>query len=76
MHIPTNERVAVKLIDKKTMRPKDMERVKNEIAILMSIRHRNIMHLYEIIETEKTLLLVTEHLEKGELFQQILKHKK
>ena len=34
------------------------------------------MHLYEIIETEKSLLLVTEYLEKGELFRQIIKDKK
>jgi serine/threonine protein kinase len=49
MHLPTNEKVAIKLIDKKSMRPKDVLRVKNEIAILSEIRHRNIMHLYEII---------------------------
>jgi len=34
MHLPTNEKVAIKLIDKKSMRPKDVLRVKNEIAIL------------------------------------------
>ena len=51
------------------MRHKDMLRVKNEIHILSTIRHRNIMHLYEIIETEKTLLLVTEYLGGGELFR-------
>lgn len=29
MHLPTNEKVAIKLIDKKSMRPKDVLRVKN-----------------------------------------------
>jgi serine/threonine protein kinase len=76
MHLPTNEKVAVKLIEKKSMRPKDVVRVKSEIAILSSIRHRNILQLYEIIETEKSLLLITEYLERGELFRQIIKQKK
>ena len=31
MHIPTKEKVAIKVIDKKSMRPKDVPRVKNEI---------------------------------------------
>lgn len=76
MHIPTGEKVAIKLIEKKNMRPKDVTRVKNEISVLSSIRHRNILQLYEIIETEKSLLLVTEYLEKGELFRKIIKEKK
>lgn len=49
MHLPTSEKVAVKLIDKRIMRGKDILRVKNEIALLSAVRHRNIVHLYEII---------------------------
>jgi serine/threonine protein kinase len=49
MHLPTSEKVAVKLIDKKNMRFRDIIRVKNEIEILKTVKHRNIMHLYEII---------------------------
>lgn len=51
MHIPTSEKVAIKIIDKSKMRPKDVQRVKSEIQILKTVRHRHIVDLYEIIET-------------------------
>ena len=76
LHLPTIEKVAIKLIDKKSMRAKDISRVKNEIALLKSVRHRNLVQLYEVIETEKSVLLVTEYVEQGELFRLIIKEKK
>lgn len=58
------------------MRPKDFDRVQAEIAVLKRVRHRHILSLYEIIETQKSLLLVTEFLPNGELFRLILKEKR
>ena len=54
---------------------KDVERINREIKILKQVHHPNVVQLYEIIETEKTLLLITEHLSGGELFQHILRNK-
>lgn len=68
--------MAVKIIDKLKMRDKDKSRVQAEIAVLKRVRHRHLVSLYEIIETEKSLLLVTEFLPNGELFRLILKEKR
>lgn len=51
MHLPTGEKVAVKIIDKCKMRPKDIARVQGEISVLKRVRHRHVVTLYEIIET-------------------------
>jgi serine/threonine protein kinase len=76
LHLPTSEKVAVKIIDKCRMRAKDVQRVVREIEVLKRIRHRHVVTLYEIIETEKSLLLVTEFLPQGELFRHIIKEKR
>jgi 5'-AMP-activated protein kinase catalytic alpha subunit len=54
----------------------DVERVSREIHILKLIRHPNIIHLYEIIETPKHLFLVMEFMENGELFDYIVNRKR
>jgi len=46
MHIPTGEKVAIKIIDKSKIKDKDVERVKCEIKILCTTRHRHLIHLY------------------------------
>lgn len=43
----------------------------SEIDILRLLRHDNIIHLEEVIESEKYIHLVCEFLEGGELFERI-----
>jgi 5'-AMP-activated protein kinase catalytic alpha subunit len=38
--------------------------------------HPSLIQLYEIIETEKSLLFVTEYMQNGELFNYIIQRKK
>jgi 5'-AMP-activated protein kinase catalytic alpha subunit len=47
--------------------------VAREIHILKLIRHPNIIQLYEIIETKKSLYLIMEFASGGELFNYIVK---
>jgi 5'-AMP-activated protein kinase catalytic alpha subunit len=54
----------------------DVERVAREIHILKMIRHPNIIHLYEIIETPKLLYLIMEFAPGGELFDHIVQKNK
>ena len=49
-HIPTGEKVAIKIITKDLI---DINKIKKEIKILQRIKHINIIQLYEIIETKK-----------------------
>lgn len=63
IHIPTGEKVAIKILEKdKIVDVADVERVSREIHILKLIRHPNIIQLYEIIETPKHLFLVMEYM--------------
>ena len=54
IHSLTDEKVAVKILEKSKIQDNsDVERVTREIQILRTIRHGNIIQLYEIIETPK-----------------------
>ncbi len=55
----TNQQVAIKVIEKKTVTDEDQFR--NEFKILMELDHPNIIKLYEIYETEEFLYLVQEY---------------
>ena len=61
-HIPTGEKVAVKILEKsKISDVADVERVAREIHILKIVRHPQVVQLYEIIETQKKLYLIMEY---------------
>ena len=77
IHTPTGEFVAIKLLDKIEL---SLDRIKSkrmeqEISILKILNHKNIIKLYEIMETEEYLYLITEYCESGELFDYIVKKK-
>jgi 5'-AMP-activated protein kinase catalytic alpha subunit len=74
-HSLSGENVAIKILEKSKIRDiGDIERVSREIHILKLIRHPNIIQLYDIIETPKTLFLVMEYADGGELFDYIVRH--
>lgn len=69
--------MAVKILEKaKITDVNDVERVAREINILKTIRHPNIIQLYEIIETPKQLYLIMEYASGGELFEYIVNHQR
>ena len=72
-HKKTGDKVAVKAMQKG--RIQDYEAFKNEISILKSLDHPNIIKLHETWETERICFLVTEVCEGGELFYHITKQK-
>ncbi len=78
VHIQTNEKVAIKILDKeKTLKEEDdINRVQKEIDILKKLKHKNIIQLYEIMESKKNLYIVMEYCEGKELFEYIVKRKK
>lgn len=72
-HKLTNEKVAIKIMDKAALRETDdLERVSLEIAALKSLNHQNISRLYMVHETETTFYLVLEYAVGGELFDYIV----
>lgn len=78
IHIPTNEKVAIKILNKKRMLELsgDITKIQKEINILKKMRHKNIIQLYEILESRNNLFLVMEFCPKGELFDYIVKKKR
>lgn len=70
IHIPTGEKVAIKIIDKNSIEDEDDEiRIQREVDIMKKVRHPNIVYLYEIIETADHVFIINEFAEQGELFR-------
>lgn len=64
--------VAIKSIDKSKVR-KNFEPLRNEVEILSSLDHPNIIKFYDSYEDSKFLHLVTEFCSGGELFDCIIR---
>jgi calcium/calmodulin-dependent protein kinase I len=69
----TGEKVAVKLVNKSLVEKE--ETLANEIDILGSIDHPNVVSMKAIFDTEDTLFIVMELMEGGELYEEIVKRK-
>ena len=63
--------VAIKVIEKIPENCIDDKEIKNEINILKSLSHPNIVKIYEFFDTMLNYYIVTEYCKKGELFEYI-----
>ena len=71
-HILTSQPVAIKFINKnRLIRQGDMERIKNEMKIISTSNHPNILKAYEIFEDDSNYYIVMERPERGDLFNYI-----
>lgn len=73
-HLPTGIEVAIKIIDKTQLNSNSLEKLFREVSIMKLLIHPNIVKLYEVIETEKTLYLVMEYVNNGEVFEFLVKN--
>ena len=75
IHKATGLQVAIKTIQKSSLKKSaHLVRLRREIALLQllsSIRHANIVQLYEVHETSQEMTLVMEHCSGGELLDYI-----
>lgn len=60
--------MAVKIVNKKKMKTREMELQRNEIQILKICQHPNIIRLVDVFETFEEYYLVLEYLQGGDLF--------
>jgi serine/threonine protein kinase len=73
IHIPTEERVAIKILEKSKIKEKDdLERVIREMEIIKQFNHPCVIQVYEILEDSKTYYIIMEYCEGGELFNHIV----
>lgn len=76
LHKDTQTQRAVKVLRKNLLDEKEMDMLKNEIAILKDMDHPNIVKMFEFLEDEKRIYIVTEICKGGELFDEILNRSK
>jgi len=64
--------VAIKIIDKTCLNEEYLSKTFREIAILKSLRHSHITRLYEVMESQSMIYLVTEYAPNGEIFDHLV----
>ncbi|XP_052393873.1 serine/threonine-protein kinase MARK2 isoform X13 [Carassius gibelio] len=73
-HVLTDKEVAVKIIDKAQLNSSSLQKLFREVRIMKLLNHPNIVKLFEVIETDKTLYLVMEYASGGEVFDYLVAH--
>ena len=72
MHEKIGQKISAKILQKSTIKSKELEeKVKREIRFSKYFRHPNIIHLYEVIETQNEIIMIMEYASGGELFDLI-----
>ena len=75
-HTTTGQKVALKIINKKTLAKSDMQgRIEREISYLRLLRHPHIIKLYDVIKLKDEIIMVIEFAGK-ELFDYIVQRGK
>ena len=70
----TSERiVAIKTLEKENLNTNEINMIKNEIDILKTCQHPNIVKLYDVIENEEKIHIIMELLEGPDLFSYLEK---
>ena len=77
IYLPTQEKVAIKILEKDRIIEKDDEiRVKREFDMLAKFNHPNVILVAEIFESSDSYYSVMEYCEGGELFNYIVKNRR
>ena len=72
MNTDTNERVAIKILDKEKIHKQNMgEQIKKEIAVMKMVKQRHVVNLLEVLASRTKIFIVLELVTGGELFDRI-----
>ena len=72
-HYETKEQRAVKWVKKEYLNEKETQAIVNEINVLKSLDHPNIVRIYEFFDDTQYLYIVMEYIKGGALLQEISK---
>ncbi|KAI0222939.1 hypothetical protein L0F63_006195 [Massospora cicadina] len=76
-HKITHQKAAIKVITKASIKSaRARARVEQELRLLPLLEHPHIVKVYDVVEDEERFMIVMEHLDGGELFQYIIKHRR
>lgn len=65
--------MAIKIIPIKSLDPDQLRKLNREIEIMKHIRsHKNIVKLYQVMQSDRHVMLVTEYCSGGEIFDQLV----
>ncbi|KAI7800830.1 serine/threonine-protein kinase SIK3-like protein [Triplophysa rosa] len=73
-HVPTRTRVAIKIVDKTQLDDENLKKIFREVQIMKMLKHPHIIRLYQVMETERMIYLVTEYASGGEIFDHLVAH--
>ena len=68
VHKQSQRIVAVKILEKENLSSQEMDMIQNEIEILKICQHPHILKLYDVIENDEKLYIITELIEGPELY--------
>ncbi|CAH0521857.1 unnamed protein product [Peronospora belbahrii] len=74
-HRETRKQVAVKCIAKASLGPQDVHSLKQEVEVMSSLNHPNIVPLLDYFEEDRYYYIVTPLCTGGELFDDLVKRK-
>lgn len=75
LHKPSNKKVAMKIYKKyKLSDPNRRKSVKREIKLMEKMNNQHIIKLYEVIDTQKYVILVMEYVSGGSLHGYLKAH--
>jgi len=73
INIHTEREVAIKIIDKSVGKSEEeLNQLQEEIRILSLLNHKNVVRLYDVIETDSNTYIVMEFIEGQELFDYLI----
>ncbi|XP_073778929.1 serine/threonine-protein kinase SIK3 homolog isoform X1 [Danio rerio] len=73
-HMITKAKVAIKIVDKTQLDDENLKKIFREVQIMKMLRHPHIIRLYQVMETERMIYLVTEYASGGEIFDHLVAH--
>ncbi|XP_039085212.1 serine/threonine-protein kinase SIK3 isoform X5 [Hyaena hyaena] len=73
-HLVTKAKVAIKIIDKTQLDEDNLKKIFREVQIMKMLCHPHIIRLYQVMETERMIYLVTEYASGGEIFDHLVAH--
>jgi serine/threonine protein kinase len=78
LHKLTGKQVAIKTVDKAAILRDDYQRKKvlQEVQIMKSVRHANVIRLLEVCESPRHLMMVMEYAGGGDLLQYVKKRRR
>ena len=68
----TNEKYAIKVLNKEKLKTQTKSSLYNEIEIISKLKHPNIIHVEKILDDQENYYIIMEYCDNGELFEYIV----